>query len=168
MRRVYGVYRRYGHRRDETRLRDICIWGIWNAWVGLRVYKGLWDMSRDYDGLCRVMVFFFCTQQLVPFSSKVSVVSSPRSSFLSGVPPTWPYSQASFPLTSPPGAPPAPSHALVKRTRTVFDHHSRYTNAHQANIFDEIAWINGPQIGALGVHFDVRSCMTHYLVAGLR
>ena len=49
------------------------------------------------------------------------------------------------------------------------------TNAHQANIFDEIAPINGPQICALGVHFDdlvhvmtpenVSSCMAHYLVS---
>ena len=49
------------------------------------------------------------------------------------------------------------------------------TNAHQANIFDEIAPINGPQVCALGVRFgdlvrvmaleNVSSCMAHYLVS---
>ena len=59
---------------------------------------------------------------------------------------------------------------------TGFDSCTRIpTNAHRANIFDEIAPINGPQIGALGVHFDglvpimapenISSCMTHYLVS---
>ena len=59
---------------------------------------------------------------------------------------------------------------------TEFDRCTRIpTHAHQAHIFDEIAPINGPQIGVLGVHFDSlvhimtpenpSSCMTHYLVS---
>ena len=47
-------------------------------------------------------------------------------------------------------------------------------NVHRTNVFDEIAPINGPQIGVLGVYFDVlyimapeyvSSCMAHFLVS---
>ena len=39
--------------------------------------------------------------------------------------------------------------------RTEFDRRTRIpANGHQANIFDEIAPINGPQTGALSVHLD--------------
>ena len=56
---------------------------------------------------------------------------------------------------------------------TEFDRRARIPQ--QANIFDEITPINGPQTGTLGVHFDglmhvmalgnVSLCMAHYLVS---